>query len=197
MVVPPEVQRRLVHATGAVVPLAYLLFDVPWRWVQLAWTLAALGGLLLEALRLSGVVQWRIYDTLTREYEQDNLAGYALYLVSMCGVAWLFPPSVVPGAAVAGMLMLALGDPVSGLLGSGELQSVKGTPVLLAMFAVCLAIALGVGLAPVPAIAGAAAATVADGVKPVVATYVIDDNLTIPPAAAVGVLLGTYLLGVA
>nr|WP_305794430.1 dolichol kinase [Halomarina rubra] len=187
----------MVHATGAVVPLAYLLFDVPWRWVQLAWTLAALGGLLLEALRLSGVVQWRIYDTLTREYEQDNLAGYALYLVSMCGVAWLFPPSVVPGAAVAGMLMLALGDPVSGLLGSGELQSVKGTPVLLAMFAVCLAIALGVGLAPVPAIAGAAAATVADGVKPVVATYVIDDNLTIPPAAAVGVLLGTYLLGVA
>ncbi|MFC5971372.1 dolichol kinase [Halomarina salina] len=194
---PAEVQRRLVHATGAGIPITYLLFDIPWRWVQAAWTVCALLGLVLEALRLSGAVQWRIFDTLTREYEQDNLAGYALYLLSMAGVAWLFPPSAVEGAAVAGMLMLALGDPVSGLLGSGELQSVKGWPVLVAMFAVCLAIALGVGLAPIPAVAGAAAATLADGVKPVVATYVIDDNLTIPPAAAVGVALGWLVVGMA
>jgi dolichol kinase len=195
VVVPAEVQRRLVHATGATIPLAYLAFDLPWRWVQVAWTLAALGGLVLEALRLSGVVEWRIYDTLTREYEQENLAGYALYMLSMAAVAWLFPPSLVPGAAVAGMLMLALGDPVSGLVGSGELQSIKGAPSLLAMFAVCLAIAFGVGLAVVPAVVGSAAATLADGVKPVVATYVVDDNLTIPPAAAVGVTLGWLVVG--
>ncbi|MWG34761.1 dolichol kinase [Halomarina oriensis] len=186
----------MVHATGATIPLAYLLFDLPWFWVQVAWSVAALGGLLLEALRLSGVVNWRLFDTLTREYEQENLAGYALYLLSMAAVAWLFPPSTVPGAAVAGMLMLALGDPVSGLVGSGELQSVKGAPSLLAMFAVCLAIAFGVGLALAPAVVGAAAATLADGVKPVVASYVVDDNLTIPPAAAVGVTLGWLLPGV-
>ena len=195
MVVPAEVQRRLVHATGATIPLAYLALDLPWRWVQFAWSVAAVGGLLLEALRLSGTLEWRIYDTLTREYEQENVAGYALYMLSMAAVAWLFPPSLIPGAAVAGMLMLALGDPVSGLLGSGELQSVKGAPALLAMFAVCLAIGFGVGLAPVPAVAGAAAATIADGVKPVVATYVIDDNLTIPPAAAAGVALGWLAVG--
>jgi dolichol kinase len=193
--VPAEVKRRLVHATGAVVPLAYLLADVPWSWVRAVWTAAAAVGLLLETLRLSGVVEWGVFDTLTRGYEQDNLAGYALYLFSMAGVAWLFPPSVVEGAAVAGMLMLALGDPVSGLLGSGELRSIKSAPVLAAMFAVCLGIALGVGLAPVPAVTGAAAATLADGVKPVVATYVIDDNLTIPPAAAVGVALGWLVVG--
>ncbi|PSQ60006.1 MAG: dolichol kinase, partial [Halobacteriales archaeon SW_9_67_25] len=34
------------------------------------------------------------------------------------------------------------------------------------------------------------AATVADGVKPVVAGYVLDDNLTIPPAAAVAMTVG-------
>ena len=195
MAVPAEVQRRLVHATGAGIPVAYLLFDLPWLWVRVAWTVGAALGLVLEALRLSGVVEWRVFDTLTRDYERENLAGYALYLLSMAGVAWLFPPSAVEGAAVAGMLMLALGDPVSGLLGSGELRSVKGTPVLVVMFVVCLAIALGVGLDPVPAIAGAAAATLADGVKPVVATYVIDDNLTIPPAAAVGVALGWLAVG--
>jgi dolichol kinase len=93
------------------------------------------------------------------------------------------------------MLMLALGDPVSGLVGSGELQSVKGARSLLAMFAVSLAVAFGVGLDAVPAVVGAAAATLADGVKPVVATYVVDDNLTIPPAAAVGITLGWLLVG--
>jgi len=195
VVVPAEVQRRMVHASGAAIPLAYLLFDLPWLWVQAAWTVAALGGLVLEALRLSGVVNWRLFDTLTREYEQDNLAAYALYLLSMAAVAWLFPPARVPGAAVAGMLMLALGDPVSGLVGSGELQSVKGARSLLAMFAVSLAVAFGVGLDAVPAVVGAAAATLADGVKPVVATYVVDDNLTIPPAAAVGITLGWLLVG--
>jgi dolichol kinase len=194
---PPEVARRGVHASGAVVPLAYLLGDVPWLWVRAAWTACAAVGLVLEALRLSGVVEWRVFDALTRGYEQENLAGYALYLVSMAGVAWLFPPDVWPGAAVAGMLMLALGDPVSGLLGSGELRRVKRPRVLAAMFAVCLTIALGVGLDPVPAVTGAAAAALADGVKPVVATYVIDDNLTIPPAAAVGVVLGLSLVGAA
>ena len=195
MAVPAEVQRRLVHATGAGIPLSYLLFDLPWLWVRAAWTAGAVLGLLLEVLRLSGAVRWRIFDTLTRDYEQENLAGYALYLFSMAGVAWLFPPSAVRGAAVAGMLMLALGDPVSGLLGSGELRSVKGTPVLVVMFTICLVIALAVGLDPVPAVAGAGAATLADGVKPVVATYVIDDNLTIPPAAAVGVALGWVVVG--
>ena len=40
----------------------------------------------LEALRLSGRLEWQVYDVLTREYEQDNPAGYALYAVSMAAV---------------------------------------------------------------------------------------------------------------
>ncbi len=33
----------------------------------------------LEAVRLSTGLDWVVYDRLTREYEQDNVAGYALY----------------------------------------------------------------------------------------------------------------------
>ncbi|MFC6726699.1 dolichol kinase, partial [Halobium palmae] len=45
------------------------------------------------------------------------------------------------------------------------------------------------------AAAGAAGATLADGVKPVVATYVIDDNLSIPPTACVGIWVVLSSLG--
>ncbi|MFC6736312.1 dolichol kinase, partial [Halolamina salina] len=35
----------------------------------------------------------------------------------------------------------------------------------------------------------------ADGVKPVVAGYVVDDNATIPPAAAIGITLVFVAVG--
>ncbi|MEF8868843.1 MAG: dolichol kinase [Haloarculaceae archaeon] len=198
--VPPEVERRLVHATGASIPLAWAVGLVGWRSVQLLWTAALAVALALELGRLSGRVDLAIYDRLTREYESDNVAGYALYMVSMTLVAYLFafePGTVLagvlpyrPGLAAAAMLMLALADPVSGLLGSGELR--KRVWVLAATFAVATLVA--VPFVPVvPAVLGGAAATLADGVKPVVAGYVVDDNLTIPPAAAVGMTVGFLL----
>lgn len=197
--VPPEVERRLVHAAGAAIPLGWAIGLLRWRTVQVLWTVGLVVALALEVGRLSGRVDLAIYDRLTREYESDNLAGYALYMVSMTLVAYLFafePGTVVagvlpyrPGVAASAMLMLALADPVSGLLGSGELRSIKRVRVLLATFAVATLVA--VPFVPVTAaVLGGAAATLADGVKPVVASYVVDDNLSIPPAAAVGMTLG-------
>jgi dolichol kinase len=173
-----ELGRRLVHAAGAGFPLAHVAdrtlgLGVGWSGLQALVALGAAGALVLEALRLSGTVEWAVYDRLTREYEQEHLAGYALYMVGMAGAAFLFAPDV----AVPAMLMLSLGDPISGLLGTDALA--KQTWVLLVMFGVCVAIA-SFFLAPLPAVAGALAATLADGVKPVVGGYVIDDNLTIP-----------------
>jgi dolichol kinase len=70
------------------------------------------------------------------------------------------------------------------------------------MFLVCFALAvpfltavLPLPIGVVAAAVGAAGATLADGVKPVVAGYVIDDNLTIPPAAAVGFALVFVVAG--
>jgi dolichol kinase len=180
-----EVARRLVHASGTIIPGLYVLGLASWARVTTILVVVAGVALVLEGVRLLVGIEWVVYDHLTREYEQDNLAGYALYAVSSAAVAVAFDPRV----AVPAILMLTVGDPVSGLLGSGELRSVKRAGVLLAMFGVCTLLATPF-VPPVAAVAGGLTATVADGVKPVVAGYVVDDNLTIPPAAAVAMTLG-------
>jgi dolichol kinase len=50
------------------------------------------------------------------------------------------------------------------------------------MFGICLLLAAPF-VQPAVAIAGALTATAADGLKPVVFSYVVDDNLTIPIGA--------------
>ena len=180
-----EVVRRLVHASGTGLPALYLLGLATWRQVTVLFVVGAGVALALEAIRLVVGLDWRIYDRLTREYEQDNVAGYALYFLSSAPVAAVFDPRV----AVPAILMLTLADPFSGLLGSASAESVKETWVLLAVFGVATLLAVPF-VPPVAAVLGGLAATVADGVKPVVAGYVLDDNLTIPPAAAVAMTVG-------
>ena len=182
-----ELGRRLVHASGATIPGAYLLDRhvletglVTWRVVQAVAVAGLLATAVLEFLRLSGTLEHPIYDRLTREYEQDKVAGYALYVISGTAVVLVFEPQI----AVPALFMLTLGDPVSGLLSTGELRTVKRPRVLIGMFLVSLALAYPfVGL--VAAVAGAVGAMLADGVKPTVGDYVVDDNLTIPIAAAI------------
>lgn len=180
-----ELGRRLVHASGAVVPGAYLAGLLAWPTLRWLLVLGSVGALALEALRLSGYVSWRVFDRLTREYEQDNPAGYALYVLSWTATAWLF----APGVAVPAMLMLALADPASGLL-SGDELGVKQGWVLLATFGVCMSIASLLDVPPLPAVAGSLAATLADGATPVVWGYVVDDNATIPLGAAAAMWVG-------
>ncbi len=188
MTAADEVARRAVHASGTGLPALYLLDLTDWETVRLLFAGGLAVALALEALRLLGGLDWAIYDRLTREYEQDNLAGYALYFLSSTVVAWTAPRAV----AIPAILMLTIGDPISGLLGSGELRTVKEVSVLAAMFGVCTLLAVPFVAAPA-AVLGGVAATLADGFKPVVATYVLDDNLTIPPAAAVAMVVGTEL----
>jgi hypothetical protein len=92
------------------------------------------------------------------------------------------------------MLMLTLGDPVSGLLGSGELRTVKQPRVLATMFVVCAALAWPF-LTPAAVVVAALAATLADGVKPRVRGYVVDDNLTIPLAASLAAWVALVATG--
>lgn len=180
MVRSGEVKRRVVHSAGTAVPAAYLLGFLTWDQTRLVLGLAVVVGLVLEGLRLTVGLDWAIFDRLTRGYESSNLAGYALYLLGAAGAAFAFEPSV----AVPAILMLTIADPISGLLGSDELKPVKSPHVLAVTYGVCLGLA--VPFVPVAAAAaGAAAATVADGIKPVIAGYVIDDNVTIPIGAAV------------
>ena len=200
-----EIGRRLVHVSGTGIPALYLLDWVTWQQLGLLLVVGSVGVAILEILRLQVGLDWWIYRELTREYEQDNPAGYALYFFSMTAVALVFDPHI----AVPGMLMLTIGDPISGVLGSNEAGTAKQAGVLLVMFGVCFALAWpfvdpqGPFVAPRPsypvavaaAAVGALGATLADGLKPVVAGYVVDDNLSIPPAAAVGIWVVLTLFG--
>lgn len=179
-----EVKRRLVHVAGTGYPALYLLGLVTYEHLRYLLVFSSLVALCLEVVRLFVGLDWRIFDELTREYEQDNLAGYALYLFGMTTAALVFEPRV----AIPAMLMLTIADPISGLASSGGL-GVKATHTLLLTFGVCMLIASLSGLPVITAVLGALAATLADGAKPVIAGYVIDDNLTIPVGAAVAIYL--------
>ncbi|WP_129114158.1 dolichol kinase [Halegenticoccus tardaugens] len=196
-----ELGRRLVHVSGTGIPALYLLGLV--TWAQLGYLLVGLSvaAAVLEVLRLYGGLDWWIYDELTREYERDNPAGYALYMFSMTAVALAFEWYV----AVPGMLMLSVGDPISGVLGSNSAGQAKKAGVLVAMFGVCFALAwpfvtnadagTTFPVAVAASAVGAAGATFADGVKPVIAGYVVDDNLSIPIVACVGIFVVLRLAG--
>jgi len=191
-----ELARRLVHASGTGLPLLYVLGFVTWPQFGLVMLLCSGVTALLEFFRLVVGLDWAVYEKLTRSYEQTNLAGYALYMFSITAVALVFAPHI----AVPAALMLTIGDPISGLLGTTrEADEPKRLRTLGAMFAVCLAVSLpflvpaaGVAVGVAASVAAALAATLADGLKPVVAGYVIDDNASIPLAAAVaaGTVLG-------
>ena len=191
-----EVTRRLIHASGTAVPLAYLFGPdmVSWRLVQAFLGVALVIVVVLEFLRLSVGLDWAIYDRLTREYEQDNPAGYALYIVGMAAVAGSVGTfGMTTDIAVPAMLMLAIGDPISGLLGSADASNVKQLWVLLVMFGVCTLLAAPF-VPPWAAVLGGVAATFADGVKPMIAGYVIDDNFSIPVLGAAAMWAGVTVL---
>ncbi len=179
-----EISRRLVHASGSLIPAAYLLDILSWNQVRLVLAMGIVLALAIEASRLLAGIEPPFINRMIRSYEEEYLAGYALYVLAGGGVGLVFEPNI----AIPAILMLTIGDPISGLLSTGELRRVKRPHVLLVMFVVCLALGWWF-LDPLAAVAAAFVATIADGVKPVIKGYVIDDNLTIPIGAAVSAYL--------
>jgi dolichol kinase len=182
-----EIGRRLVHASGIGAPLSYLLGIFTWSELGLVLTLGLGIVLLLELVRLRSGLDWWIYENLTREYEQEKVAGYALYMVGMVVVVLVFPPAI----GVPAMFMLAIGDPVGGYLGKG--REAKSPVALGGVFFVCLLFALPF-LPVVAAVLGALAATTADGYLVSIRGYIVDDNLTIPLAAAIAMWVGVVVI---
>lgn len=176
-----EIARRLVHASGAILPGAYLVDIhvlqtglVTWSVVQALTVFGLVLTTVLEGARLYGGVEHPIFDRLARDYEQHTIAGYALYVVGATITVFAFEPAI----AVPALLMLTLGDPVSGVLSSGGLRTITRPHVLLGMFTASFLLAFPF-VPPVVAVAGALGATVADGFKPKILGHVVDDNLTI------------------
>ncbi|MFP8891041.1 diacylglycerol/polyprenol kinase family protein [Natrialbaceae archaeon A-CW2] len=182
-----ELKRRVVHSSGAGLVALYLLasyFDLGLTWprFQALMVVLAAGAIGLEVLRLKVGLEWWIYEKLTREYEQNQFAGYGYYMVSMTVAVLVFPEPL----ALAGMLMLAIGDPLSGLVSDNTLRRVKHPKTLATMFVTSTLLALPFFLErPHVAVAAAIGATIADGIKVQIGDFIVDDNLTIPLYAGV------------
>ncbi len=188
-----ELGRRLVHASGAVLPGLYLAALTTWTQTQALFVVGAVVAVVLEILRHSGKINWRIYQYLTREYEQETVAGYVLYMLSSAAVVLVFEPAV----AIPAVLMLMLGDPISGMTAGDEFRQVKQPHSLATMFVVSAAIATPfLHETPLAIVLGGLGGMIADGVKPIVRGHVIDDNLTIPPVAAALMVLGIELTAI-
>jgi len=182
-----EVRRKAIHLSGLSVPLGLILLGKTVTAGTIALVLAA--SLLLEAARLKGKI--RLPEV--RDHEETKVASYIYYMAGSLLCVLLFSPMV----AVTAMLFLTLGDTVSGLAGSilkncdvrgmpapAGRGRIKPLPVVAAMFTACLLIgylASGFsGLSFPIYLAGAAAATFADGVAIIVGKRSLDDNFSIP-----------------
>lgn len=170
-----ELQRRLVHASGCVIPVSYLLGVVEWEVIVGLFVVGTGVTVILEVVRLRVGLDWVVYDRLTREYEQDAIAGYAYYVLGGTVAVVAYSPRF----AVPALFMLMLVDPISGWLSASGPGDRKRVQVLLVTFVLSFAVAYPFTSA-VPAVVGGAVVAVADGMKPVIAGRIIDDNLTIP-----------------
>lgn len=189
-IVEGELGRRLIHMAGTAFPALYILPWVDWWHVALLLVLATTIAIGLETLRLLGGLELFIYEHFTREYEQDSPAAYVMYMISMTVVAVIFDPMI----AIPAILMLTLADPVAGLVSGGDLRLVKRPLPMAVMFLACAVLALPFTYeTPLAVVLGAAGGMIADGIKPQIRGFVVDDDLTIAPFAAVGLWIGNEL----
>ena len=198
-----EFERRLVHAGGTVYPVPYLLGWISWAETGALLVAGFVVVAALEFLRLVVGLDHAAYRALTREYESGSVAGYALYQASMTGVVLLANTSIAsPATAIPAMWMLSVGDPISGALADNGPRETKRPAAVGVMFVVCVALALpfsipafGTRVGAAVAAVGAAGAAVADGLPPMIGEVAVDDNLTIPAAALVGMTTVVAIFG--
>lgn len=192
-----EIKRKTIHISGLSVPVGIVVFGKIYTAVMIALALGV--ALVLEAGRLRG----RISLPATRDHEQEKVAGYIYYIFGSLVTVAVFQPMI----ALTSMLMLSLGDAVSGLVGSVLMNAnvreqnvrwrFKPLPIVASMFLACMAIGyLSSSLTRLPweiYLFGALGATLADSMALVVCNRGLDDNLTIPIFSGIMMSLAALL----
>jgi dolichol kinase len=191
-----EIRRKAIHLSGLSVPIGLLVFGRTFTASMIA--LALVVALVLEWHRLKG----KISLPEVRSQEKDKVASYIYYITGSLLCVLLFPPMI----AVTAMLLLSLGDTVSGLAGSvlakadvrsrREMWCCKPMPIVVVMFTACLLIgylASGITRLSFPVyFAGAVGATFADCVAIVIRNKGLDDNFSIPIFAGLMMSAAAY-----
>ncbi len=168
-----QLLRRLFHVSGIVIPLTYLVWGKG--------TALALGALIFvllsagEILRLAGILNPSFVSGQLKEKERRRPTGALSYAGSCLLTMLIFREPV----AIASMLVLAISDPLSSLIGSrwGRCRffgkSLEGTSAFLfssLLILACLRFRI-------PAVVGGACAgTLAE----LLSSRFMDDNLSIP-----------------
>jgi dolichol kinase len=192
-----EIKRKTIHITGLSVPVGIVVFGKIYTAGMIALALGV--ALILEAGRLRG----RISLPAVRDHEEEKVAGYIYYIFGSLVTVALFQPMI----ALTSMLMLSLGDAVSGLVGSVLMNSnvrgqnvrwrIKPLPIVASMFLACMAIGyLSSSITRLPweiYLFGALGATLADSMALVVCNRGLDDNLTIPIFSGIMMSLAALL----
>lgn len=158
-----EVRRKAFHMLSLVYLAAYWLLGYPR--IVLWLTVWCVAATVVETARLgSSRVRAAIeafFTGIMRESEKRSFSG--IFHTSWGCLGAVLMAGDKPRLVSAALLYLALGDAAAALAGKrfgrtkvlGGPKSLEGTA---ANFAVCLACGLAVGLRPVPALGGAAAA---------------------------------------
>jgi dolichol kinase len=184
-----DLGRRLVHVAGTAFPALYILPFVEWWLVGLFMLGASIIATGIEVGRLRFELDLFLFDYL-REYEEESVGAYLLFMLSATAVALVFEPRV----AIPAILMLTLADPIAGAASVDELRRVKQPQALVTMFLACALLAVPfLHEEPLAVVLGGLGGMLADGLKPTVRGFIIDDDLTIAPAGAIGIWLGLQL----
>lgn len=191
-----EIGRRLVHSLGLVFPVTYFITD-EWVHVQFLLLIALIVGFILEYLRLYRGYDNFIYDRLTRSYEDEKFAGYYLYIIGMFVVSILFNPLI----AVSSMIILAIGDPIGGVLSDASVEDGKRLVAVVSVFLFSVVVIFFViSLSSttresiIVALIGGFVAALADYKKLIINNYIVDDNLVIPVSTGLVMQTAFYLI---
>lgn len=179
--------RRVMHATnGVLVALALTVLPISrgWAVALLLAALAAQGGLDLVRLRWPQVnaAFFSVFRHVASPREATGVASSTWYTMGLVLAVAMFPRE----AAVTGILVLALADPAASYVGRrwGRRPFLGASLEGTAVFATVAFLVLAARHDLATALVGAAASAMAERLS-----WPLDDNLTVPVAAAAVVTL--------
>jgi dolichol kinase len=179
-------RRKLFHFSGIVIPFVYLASDKKYA-LSVAITFFAL-AVLIEMLRMKGLIKSRILDSLLKEREKKALTGSLYYLGASLLVILVFRKPI----AIASLLVLCISDPIASIVGIsiGRVPCFgKSAEGCLAFFFSSLAILASFHFSFSASLAAAMATSFAE----LFSAKILDDNFSIPVACAIVLTVAGWL----
>ena len=189
----PQPYRRLFHAACGLVIVAAVVW-LPFSRNTLlaigsgAFLIQLVSDLLRSRMEAANRLFYTAFRHLASPRDADGLASSTWYTLGVLLALAFFPQP----AAVSGILILALADPVASYLGRryGRRPFLGGSVEGSLVFLLMALLVLGLRHPPLAAVPTAILATLAER-----RSWPLDDNLTLAPVTAAGLTLMMWMLG--